>query len=93
MTIKKVLLSFIFLLAFTISNARSEFAVVPIKNVIDGGLAAFVERAINEAQQEEKEGIIFQIDTILFQFYKIVFQDLVPEGESWAILIEKNLSK
>ncbi len=63
MTIKKVLLPFIFLLSFTTSNARAEFAVVPIKKTIDGGLAAFVERAINEAQQEEKEGIIFHIDT------------------------------
>lgn len=63
MTIKKVLLPIIFVLSFTISSARAEFAVVPIKNTIDGGLAAFVERAINEAQQEEKEGIIFHIDT------------------------------
>ncbi len=36
---------------------------VPIEKTIDGGLAAFVERAVSEAQENGVDGIIFHIDT------------------------------
>ncbi len=38
-------------------------SVVPIKDVVDRGLAAFVERAIKEAEKLGVDAIIFEIDT------------------------------
>ncbi|HUT63872.1 MAG TPA: NfeD family protein [Anaerolineae bacterium] len=46
-----------------ISPLHADFLVVPVENVIDGGLAAFIERIVTEAEKEQAEGIIFHIDT------------------------------
>ena len=46
-----------------ISPLHADFLVVPVENVIDGGLAAFIERIVTEAENEQAEGIIFHIDT------------------------------
>ena len=59
---KRVLFSAIIMLVYTISTSWAEFAIVPIQDTIDGGLAAFVERSIGEAETETKDGIIFHID-------------------------------
>jgi len=63
MTMKKLLVCIAFFLACTASYSRADFAVVPVQKIIDGGLAAFVERAVKDAYEEGKEGIIFHIDT------------------------------
>ncbi|HDY87433.1 MAG TPA: nodulation protein NfeD [bacterium] len=59
----KLLVYVLFFLIFNVSSSRAEFAIVPIKDVIDGGLAAFVDRSLKEAEEENKRGIIFHIDT------------------------------
>jgi len=41
----------------------AEILHVPIKDTIDGGLAAFVERAVGEAKSDGMDAIIFHIDT------------------------------
>lgn len=60
---KKILILVFSFMIYTVSNSLAEFVIVPIEGVIDGGLAAFVERAVKEAQEEGKEGIIFSVDT------------------------------
>jgi len=42
---------------------HADILVVPVRKVIDGGLAEFVRRVIEEAEQEGVEGIIFHVDT------------------------------
>jgi len=60
---KKILIFVFSFLVYTVSNSLAEFVIVPIEGTIDGGLAAFIERAVNDAQEKEKEGIIFRVDT------------------------------
>ncbi len=60
---KKFLILVFSFMIYTVSNSLAEFVIVPIEGVIDGGLAAFIERAVNEAQENGKEGIIFRVDT------------------------------
>ena len=60
---KKILIFVFSFLVYTVSNSLAEFVIVPIEGTIDGGLAAFVERTVNEAQENGKEGIIFRVDT------------------------------
>jgi membrane-bound serine protease (ClpP class) len=60
---KKLLCLILIIIACTAPSASADFAVVPIEKVIDGGLAAFIERAIDDAAAKEMEGIIFHIDT------------------------------
>ena len=60
---KKLILYVLLIFMIFVPNSKAEFAIVPVKEVIDGGLAAFVERAINESEENGKEGIIFHIDT------------------------------
>jgi len=60
---KKIVIYALLFLTFNVSSSRAEFVVVPVKKTIDGGLAAFVERAVKEAEESGKEGIIFHIDT------------------------------
>ena len=58
---KKILILVFSFMIYTVSNSLAEFVIVPIEGVIDGGLAAFIERAVNEAQENGKEGIIFSV--------------------------------
>ena len=60
---KKILILVFSFMIYTVSNSLAEFVIVPIEGTIDGGLAAFVERAVNEARENGKEGIIFRVDT------------------------------
>ena len=60
---KTLFLSVLVFLICSVPNAHAEYAVVPIEKVIDGGLAAFIERTVQEAEESNKEGIIFHIDT------------------------------
>ncbi len=59
----KKLLYLILILCATASVVQADFAVVPVEKVIDGGLAAFIDRAINEADEAGMDGIIFHVDT------------------------------
>ncbi len=43
--------------------AGADYLVVPVEKVIDGGLAAFVERAVGKAETEGWNGIVFRVDT------------------------------
>ena len=45
------------------SAAHSRHLVVPVEGVIDGGLAAFVERSLSAAADEGAESVLLQIDT------------------------------
>jgi membrane-bound serine protease (ClpP class) len=60
---KKHAFSVFFALFLTVSGVQASVVVVPIKGVIDGGLAAFIDRAVNEARQTGAKAIIFHIDT------------------------------
>ena len=60
---KKLIVYVLLFFVISVSNSKAEFAIVPVKDVIDGGLAAFVERAVKESEENGKEGIIFHIDT------------------------------
>ena len=51
------------IISFVATVSWADFTVVPIKKVIDGGLAEFVRRAVKEAEEEKAEGIIFHVDT------------------------------
>jgi len=73
MNIKKALaLAFIICLTFAFINeslAKTEKSsadyiyVIPVKGVIDRGLAAFVTRAIREAERSHAKALIIEIDT------------------------------
>ena len=56
---------FFILITFVISESFSAEIVyrVPIENTIDLGLPPFIERAIQEAEDEGASAIIFDIDT------------------------------
>ena len=45
------------------SADEGEVVVIPIEGMIDGGLAAFVERAVTEADAQGAEAIVFEINT------------------------------
>jgi len=60
---KNFVLSVLIALTWFVSDVRADYFVVPIKGVIDGGLAAFVHRTIEEAEEKNAESIIFHIDT------------------------------
>ena len=51
-----------FIIVFA-SAALSRHLVVPVEGVIDGGLAAFVERALSAAANEGADGVLLHIDT------------------------------
>lgn len=60
------------------SDGKTYIYVVPVEGVIDNGIAAFTERAINEAEKAQAKALIFEIDT--------------PGGEiNSAIKISKNI--
>ena len=44
-------------------TSQGEYLVVPVEGTIDGGIAEFVERAIDAAEFTGNDGIIFRIDT------------------------------
>ncbi len=44
-------------------QAAADYMVVPVKKVIDGGLAEFIRRCVSEAGRDGIEGIIFHVDT------------------------------
>ena len=50
------------LLSFSAPSGAA-FLEVPIEGTIDGGLAAFVDRNVQEAEKSGAEGIIFHVDT------------------------------
>lgn len=60
---KKIVCSILFILMITVSGAQASVVVAPIKDTIDGGLAAFIDRTLEEAWQNGADAIIFQIDT------------------------------
>jgi len=45
------------------AESSGDVYVVPIKGVIDRGIAMFVKRCVNEAEKNEAQAIIFEIDT------------------------------
>lgn len=44
-------------------TSRADFLEVPVEGTIDGGLAAFVDRNVQEAEKMKAEGIIFHVNT------------------------------
>ena len=60
--IKFFLTLVVFMPVFSVS-ASAVYIIVPIKGTIDGGVAAFVQRAVEDAEKRKAEGIIFQVDT------------------------------
>ena len=60
---KDILPLFIILFAGFLHSAEQKVYRVPIQGVIDLGLPAFVERVIEEAENNQVEVIIFDIDT------------------------------
>jgi len=60
---KEVLPLFIILFAGFLQSAEQKVYRVPIQGVIDLGLPTFIERAIEEAENNQVEVIIFDIDT------------------------------
>jgi len=59
----KTCLNTFFLLFFLAAPSSAVFLEVPIEGTIDGGLAAFVERNVDEAGRTRAEGIIFHVNT------------------------------
>jgi membrane-bound serine protease (ClpP class) len=59
----KIILSIILLLFSLPSPASAAFLEVPIEGTIDGGLAEFVERNMEEARTMHADGIIFHVNT------------------------------
>ena len=51
------------LVAALMGTAGADYLVVPVEKIIDGGLAAFIERTIEKAESEGWEGIVFKVDT------------------------------
>ena len=45
------------------ASAKGTVYLVPIEGIIDGGLAAFVVRAVEEAQEAEADAVIFEVNT------------------------------
>ena len=41
----------------------ADFVYVPIEGVIDGGLAAFIDRTVTAAENESADGVIFHVNT------------------------------
>lgn len=60
---KKNVCSILLILIITVSVAHASVVVAPIKDTIDGGLAAFIDRTLDEALQSGADAIIFHIDT------------------------------
>ena len=52
-----------FLLPVLANNAQGKYLVVQVEGTIDGGIAEFVERAIDVAEFDKSDGVIFRIDT------------------------------
>ncbi|MCK5118619.1 MAG: nodulation protein NfeD, partial [Candidatus Latescibacteria bacterium] len=51
------------LAAFSPASAKSTVYLVPIEGTIDGGLAAFVVRAVKEAQEAGADAVVFEVNT------------------------------
>jgi len=60
---KKLIILSVFIFSAIVLPSRADYLVVPVKGVIDGGLAAFVERTVEEADELNADGIIFHVDT------------------------------
>jgi len=69
---KVILLTLIILLTFSFidyglaqntKNSPDYIYVIPVKGVIDRGLAAFVKRALREAEQDQAKTLVIEIDT------------------------------
>lgn len=63
MDMKKLLLLTALALFSLSAPLHAIFMEVPIKGTIEGGLAAFVDRNVQEAERMGAEGIIFHVDT------------------------------
>jgi membrane-bound serine protease (ClpP class) len=59
----KFFLTFCIFMPVFSASSFAEYIIVPIKGTIDGGIAAFVQRAVEDAEKRKAEGLIFQIDT------------------------------
>ena len=62
-TMKKMFVYSVLALVLIVTESRADYLVVPIEGVIDGGLAAFIQRVVGEAEEEGVEGVIFHINT------------------------------
>ena len=51
------------LAAFSPASAEGIVFLVPIEGIIDGGLAAFVVRAVKEAQESGADAVVFEVNT------------------------------
>ena len=51
------------MLSFSVAFAQPAVYVIPIEGTIEGGLAAFVERAIQEAEEAGVDAIILEVNT------------------------------
>jgi len=60
---KKIPLFIILVLFLTAPFVWATFLEVPIEGTIDGGLAAFISRNVNEAEKMHADGIIFHVNT------------------------------
>lgn len=60
---KKFLILFTAVFMILTRSAFADYLIVPVEGVIDGGLAAFIERAVKEAQDKKMDGVIFRVNT------------------------------
>jgi membrane-bound serine protease (ClpP class) len=60
---KKIPLFIILVFFLTAPFVWATFLKVPIEGTIDGGLAAFISRNVNEAEKMHADGIIFHVNT------------------------------
>jgi membrane-bound serine protease (ClpP class) len=60
---RKIPLLIILFLFLTSSSVVAAFLEVPIEGTIDGGLAAFVSRNVDDAEKMHADGIIFHVNT------------------------------
>jgi membrane-bound serine protease (ClpP class) len=54
-------LLFVFLLVASIAQAKTY--IIPIEGTIDGPLAVFVERSLDQAEREGASGVVFRVNT------------------------------
>ena len=62
-TVYKYIAIVLTVLTVTVTGAGASVVVVPVHNTIDGGLAAFIDRSIEEAILQGADAVIFDIDT------------------------------
>lgn len=60
--VRRSILTAIYVLSIT-AAATADILVVPVEKVIDGGLAEFIRRVVNEAERDDAGGIVFRVNT------------------------------